>query len=149
MKFCMFLFFIFLPELSLPLLNDFTLPLIFSPDLAKNMHICKHKAVGRGIWESFQATHKINLSLSLSPFSKEEFSLHQKLWDSLYYRDKFDKSDTKHFANSRVTRFRSQVSSNKTFFKVINEAELSSKGFLIAAFKAQQKIKGKKWKNIF
>ena len=35
--------------------------------------------------------------LSLSPHVKEEFSLHQKLWDFLNFREKVDKSDTNLF----------------------------------------------------
>ena len=35
--------------------------------------------------------------LSLSPHLKEEFSLYQKLWDFLDFREKVDKSDTNLF----------------------------------------------------
>ena len=38
----------------------------------------------------------INITLSLP--LKEEFSLYQKLWDLLDYREKVDKSDTKYLS---------------------------------------------------
>ena len=45
------------------------------------------------------------ISLYLS-FSKEEFSQYQKLWDSLYYREKVDKCGTKPVLTSFEIDFR-------------------------------------------
>ena len=56
----------------------------------------QQKVLNETLIKFMKLTPLLCVSLSLSPyFSKEEFSLYQKLWDSLYYREKVNKHDTK------------------------------------------------------